>query len=186
MTLIEEQVIDTCGYSREYLVSYLRVWLKQKLLKLEIFDFMVWFQKDIKRYVNHKIKVNDVQTHKIRQVLKGLSFGKFSLSTFRRKGHIDKWVKKPTYYHFSCLGSGSCESNKKIYNSISSFWSLLKYYFFSYQIIYLPFIFWACNIINFLQWTHQIFLFIFRIMLVGRHNYVCWCSVRDKICYIQI
>ena len=130
MTLIEEQVIDTCGYSRECLVSYLRVWLKQKLLKLEIFDFMVWFQKDIKRYVNHKIKDNDVQTHKIRQVLKGLSFGKFSLSTFRRKGHIDKWVKKPTYYHFSCLGSGSCESNKKIYNSISSFWSLLKYYFF--------------------------------------------------------
>ena len=128
MTLIEEQVIDTCGYSRECLVSYLRVWLKQKLLKLEIFDFMVWFQKDIKRYVNHKIKVNDVQTHKIRQVLKGLSFGKFSLSTFRRKGHIDKWVKKPTYYHFSCLGSGSCESNKKIYNSISSFWSMLKFF----------------------------------------------------------
>lgn len=100
---------------------------------VEVGDF--WFhglvsERDIKRYVNHKIKVNDVQTHKIRQVLKGLSFGKFSLSTFRRKGHIDKWVKKPTYYHFSCLGSGSCESNKKIYNSISSFWSLLKYYFF--------------------------------------------------------
>ena len=99
---------------------------------VEVGDF--WFhglvsERDIKRYVNHKIKVNDVQTHKIRQVLKGLSFGKFSLSTFRRKGHIDKWVKKPTYYHFSCLGSGSCESNKKIYNSISSFWSLLKYYF---------------------------------------------------------
>ena len=100
---------------------------------VEVGDF--WFhglvsERDIKRYVNHKIEVNDVQTHKIRQVLKGLSFGKFSLSTFRRKGHIDKWVKKPTYYHFSCLGSGSCESNKKIYNSISSFWSLLKYYFF--------------------------------------------------------
>ena len=99
---------------------------------VEVGDF--WFhglvsERDIKRYVNHKIEVNDVQTHKIRQFLKGLSFGKFSLSTFRRKGHIDKWVKKPTYYHFSCLGSGSCESNKKIYNSISSFWSLLKYYF---------------------------------------------------------
>ena len=99
---------------------------------VEVGDF--WFhglvsERNIKRYLNHKIKVNDVQTHKIRQVLKGLSFGKFSLSTFRRKGHIDKWVKKPTYYHFSCLGSGSCESNKKIYNSISSFWSLLKYYF---------------------------------------------------------
>ena len=84
---------------------------------VEVGDF--WFhrlvsERDIiKRYVNHKIKVNDVQTHKIRQVLKGLSFGKFSLSTFRRKGHIDKWVKKPTYYHFSCLGSGSCESKKK-------------------------------------------------------------------------
>ena len=114
MTLIEEQVIDTCGYSREYLVSYLRVWLKQKLLKLEIF----WFhglvsERDIKRYVNHKIEVNDVQTHKIWQVLKGLSFGKFSLSTFRRKGHIDKWVKKPTYYQCSCLGSGSCEAIKR-------------------------------------------------------------------------
>ena len=100
---------------------------------VEVGDF--WFhglvsERDIKRYVNHKIEVNDVQTHKIWQVLKGLSFGKFSLSTFRRKGHIDKWVKKPTYYHFSCLGSGSCESNKKIYNSISSFWSLLKSYFF--------------------------------------------------------
>ena len=100
---------------------------------VEVGDF--WFhglvsERDIKRYVNHKIEVNDVQTHKIRQVLKGLSFGKFSLSTFRRKGHIDKWVKKPTYYHFSCLGSGSCESNKKIYNSISSFWSLLKYHIF--------------------------------------------------------
>ena len=100
---------------------------------VEVGDF--WFhrlvsERDIiKRYVNHKIEVNDVQTHKIRQVLKGLSFGKFSLSTFRRKGHIDKWVKKPTYYHFSCLGSGSYESNKKIYNSISSFWSVLKYYF---------------------------------------------------------
>ena len=123
--------------------------------------------------------------NKIRQVLKGLSFGKFSLSTFRRKGHIDKWVKKPTYYHFSCLGSGSCESKKKICNSILPF-DLCLSIFFSYQIIYLPFIFWACNIINFLQWTHQIFIFIFRIMLVGRHNYVCWCSVRDKICYIQI
>ena len=98
---------------------------------VEVGDF--WFhglvsERDIKRYVNHKIEVNDVQTHKIRQVLKGLSFGKFSLSTFRRKGHIDKWVKKPTYYHFSCLGSGSCESNKKIYNSISSFWSMLKFF----------------------------------------------------------
>ena len=104
---------------------------------VEVGDF--WFhglvsERDIKRYVNHKIEVNDVQTHKIRQVLKGLSFGKFSLSTFRRKGHIDKWVKKPTYYHFSCLGSGSCESNKKIYNSISSFWSLLKYYYFFFFI----------------------------------------------------